>query len=222
MRVLSALLVAVCAHQAFLRQLVTADGRFETLEECEKAYDELLGKTGKVTTEPEADTTTTTTTEAAAEEEETEEEKAAKPVKKKEVAVAKKEEAKVTYKPPMSGTGKPSDEEGWDYGKNGRDWAETAVGAKCGGDNQSPIDITKFVDIGGQTKSVVWFDYYADPALSATTPAQIGNSGHGPFFTDPNIDLGYVKIGDEESEAFEYLFHAPSEQIGRASCRERV
>jgi len=209
MRVLSALLVAVLAHQAFLRQLVTADGRFETLEECEKAYDELLGKTGKVTTEPEVaepDTTTTTTTA-----EETEEEKASKPIKKKEVTVSKKEEAKVPYRPPMSGTGKPSDEEGWDYGKNGRDWAETPVGAKCGGPNQSPIDITKYVDIGGQTKSVLWFDYYADPSLSSSTAAQIGNSGHGPFFTDKNIDLGYVKIGDEESEAFQYVFHAPSE-----------
>ena len=38
----------VLAKRFFLQRLV---GRFETLEECEKAYDELLGKTGKVSPE---------------------------------------------------------------------------------------------------------------------------------------------------------------------------
>merc|ERR1719443_2355480 len=108
-------------------------------------------------------------------------------MKKKEVAVAKKEDAKVTYKPPMSGTGKPSDEEGWDYAKGGKDWAEQFE--KCGGDNQSPIDITKFVDIGGQTKSVLWFDYYSDPALSDKMHFALTNSGHGVFFASEQIDL---------------------------------
>jgi len=206
LRLLSALLAVAVAHQAFLRQLVEADGRFATLEECEKAYDELLGKTGPKEAEEEETTTTTTTAEEV-----TEEEEAKKPIKKKEVAVKKTTEAKQTYKPPKSGTGEPSDEDGWDYGKHGRDWADTSAGAGCSGEGQSPIDITKFVDIGGQTKSVLWFDYYADPDLSSATSTQLSNSGHGPFFADPKIDLGYVKIKDEESEAFEYVFHAPSE-----------
>jgi len=206
-RCLSALLVA-CAHQTFLRQLVAADGRFESLEECEKAYDELLGKTAEPAAAKAEETATATTTEAP---EETPEEKAKKPVKKKEVAVGEKKDAKPTYKPPMSGTGKPSDSEGWDYAKKGKDWADTPGGAGCAGAGQSPIDITKFVDIGGQTKSVLWFDYYADPSISSGTAASLANTGHGPFFTNPDLDLGYVKIGNEESEAIEYVFHAPSE-----------
>jgi carbonic anhydrase len=122
-----------------------------------------------------------------------------------------KDEARVAYKPPMSGTGEGSDSKGWDYAKHGSDWAETEVGAGCAGSAQSPIDIIKFVDIGGQTKSVLWFDYYADPSLKSDMHLTLGNSGHGVFFGSDQIDLGYVKIGDEESEAFEYVFHAPSE-----------
>jgi len=208
MRVLLSLLLAASAvnTQTFLRQLLQSgtDGRFDTLEECEKAYDELLGKVGDepkeeggITAKPEVVTTAAPTTEEPA---------GPKPMVKGEVTKVKKEEAKVTYKPPMSGTGKGSDSEGWDYAKHGADW-----GAQCSGEGQSPIDITKFVDIGGQTKSVLWFDYYADPSLTADTAAALSNSGHGPFFADPKIDLGYVKIGAEESEAFEYVFHAPSE-----------
>jgi carbonic anhydrase len=188
----------------FLQRLV---GRFETLEECEKAYEELLGNTGKVTTDPEPATTTTTTTTTMGGTTTT----TLAPMKKAEVGSMEKDDAKVGYKPPMSGTGKGSNSEGWDYKEHGKDWASTPGGEQCGGSKQSPIDITKFVDIAGQTKSVLWFDYYSDPSLAESMHFSLGNSGHGIFFASDQIDLGYVKIGMDESEAFEYVFHAPSE-----------
>jgi carbonic anhydrase len=198
------LVLLTVAAGFFLQRLV---GRFETLEECEKAYEELLGKTGGVTTDPVPDTTTTTTTTIAAGTTTT----TLAPLKKGEVGSMEKDDAKVGYKPPVSGTGKGSNSEGWDYKEKGKDWATSVPGASgCAGQKQSPVDITKFVDIGGQTKSVLWFDYYSDPDLSGDH-FSLGNSGHGVFFASSSIDLGYVKIGMEESEAFEYVFHAPSE-----------
>jgi carbonic anhydrase len=190
----------------FLQRLV---GRFETLEECEKAYEELLGKSGgSVTTDPEPATTTTTTTTL----EEGTTTTTLAPLKKAEVGSMEKDDAKVGYKPPKAGSGKGSNSEGWDYKEHGKDWASTVPGAEgCSGSKQSPVDITKFVDIGGQTKSVLWFDYYSDPSLSENMHFSLGNSGHGIFFASDQIDLGYVKIGMDESEAFEYVFHAPSE-----------
>jgi carbonic anhydrase len=109
----------------------------------------------------------------------------------------------------MSGTGKPSESEGWDYEDHGDNWENTEVGAKCGGSGQSPIDIVKYVDLGGQTKSVLWFDYYSD--VEEKQVGVLHNDGHGVFYDEKNIDIGYVKIGSTEYKAFRYDFKAPSE-----------
>lgn len=205
-------LLLATATEAILRNnflKAVSKGRFQTLAECEKAYEELLAKT-QVTTEPEyeetpaptpapapATTTTTTTTTLP-------------PLKKQEVGkLAPAADARPAYHPPMSGTGKPSESEGWDYEDHGDNWENTEVGAKCGGSGQSPIDIVKYVDLGGQTKSVLWFDYYSD-----VEEKQVGilhNDGHAVFYDEKNIDIGYVKIGSTEYKAFRYDFHAPSE-----------
>ena len=194
-------------RRAFL-QLMTK-GRFETLEECEKAYEELLAKT-QVTTDPEykespsptpaptpATTTTTTTTTLP-------------PLKKSEVGqLQPAQDAKPAYHPPVSGTGKPSESEGWDYEDHGASWPSTAGGASCGGTGQSPIDIIKYVDLAGQTKSVLWFDYYSDVEEGMT--AALRNDGHAVFYDEVKINIGDVKIGNTEYKAFKYDFHAPSE-----------
>jgi len=194
-------------RRAFL-QLMNK-GRFETLEECEKAYEELLAKT-QVTTEPEykdtpaptpaptAPTTTTTTTTTLP------------PLKKSEVGqIPTAQDARPAYHPPVSGSGKPSESEGWDYEDHGASWPNSAAGASCGGTGQSPIDIIKYVDLGGQTKSVLWFDYYSD--AQSGTMATLRNDGHAVFYEDLKINIGDVKIGDTEYKAFKYEFHAPSE-----------
>jgi carbonic anhydrase len=205
-------LLLATATEAILRNnflKAVSKGRFKTLAECEKAYEELLAKT-QVTTEPEYEetpsptpapapsTTTTTTTTTLP------------PLKKQEVGkLAPAADAKPAYHPPMSGTGKPSESEGWDYEDHGDNWENTEIGAKCGGSGQSPIDIVKYVDLGGQTKSVLWFDYY-----SGAEDKQVGiihNDGHAVFYDEKNIDLGYVKIGSTEYKAYSYDFHAPSE-----------
>jgi hypothetical protein len=189
-------------------QLMTK-GRFETLEECEKAYEELLAKT-QVTTEPDyqetpaptpaptpATTTTTTTTTLP-------------PLKKSEVGqLAPAQDARPAYHPPVGGSGKPSESEGWDYEDHGASWPSTPAGASCGGTGQSPIDIVKYVDLGGQTKSVLWFDYYSD--VDSKTVAALRNDGHAVYYDELKIDIGDVKIGTTEYKAFKYEFHAPSE-----------
>jgi carbonic anhydrase len=194
----------------FLR--VISKGRFETLAECEKAYDELLGKT-QVTTEPDYKETPAPTPAP------TEPVPAATnaptpaptmpPLKKKEVGAPEKKDAKPAYHPPTSETGEPSEEKGWDYGDHGDDWASTHNGAGCSGAGQSPIDIIKYVDIGGQTKSVLWFDYYAD--VDGSTVAAFENDGHSLHFEEKGINIGDVKIGKTEYKAFTYEFHAPAE-----------
>jgi len=183
-------------------RLVT-DGRFETLEECEKAYNELLGGSDEaIAVAPDhAPATTTKAATTVAGEDPTE-----APALKGEIGDMAKAEAKPEYHPPRAdGTG--SDSDGYDYREHGRDW----TGECASGSGQSPIDVTKFVDISGQTKSVLWFDYYSDPDLTSDTVASLASNGHGPFFKNGNIDLGYVKIGNDEAEATEYIFHAPSE-----------
>jgi carbonic anhydrase len=210
------LLLLVSAHKpsggALLRKALLKGResfpRFETLEECEKAYEELLtGNTmGEVAVEPRY------VEKSEAKEESTEAPTTAAPteaprIKAAPVGEATKVEAEKTYLPPNS-AGKPSND-GWDYGHHGDDWGADAEA--CSGDKQSPIDIVKFVDIAGQTKSVLWFDYYADPRLSNTSKSTLENNGHGLMLDDPSLDLGYVKLGASEYEAYEYEFHAPSE-----------
>merc|ERR1719253_2361858 len=96
-----------------------------------------------------------------------------------------KSEAKMAYKPPVSTTGEPDQQKGWDYAEKGNNWPSLYDAGDCGAGSQSPIDITKFVDIAGQTKSLLWFDYYSDPSLSADSVAALTNAGHGPFFNNP-------------------------------------
>jgi carbonic anhydrase len=179
--------------------------RFQTLEECEEAYDKLLGVPADVVAEPEYETTTTTTTAAPVTTTTT-----SGPRKPKAVGEPMKTEAKEAYIPPNSG-GVPSTVDGWDYQEHGDDWSELPNGASCAGEAQSPIDIVKYVDIGGQTKSVMWFDYYADPELKNTSIAELRNDGHGIYLAGQQLDLGYVKNGDAEWVAKEYDFHAPAE-----------
>lgn len=114
------------------------------------------------------------------------------------------------YEPPEGRTGRPNREKGYDYKEHGSDWSKFG---QCHGPNQSPVDISQHVDIQGQTKYVLWFDYYLDPDLQPDHKAMIVNDGHGLRFDVPSndIDMGYVKIGKTEYTAMEYQFHAPSE-----------
>jgi len=123
---------------------------------------------------------------------------------------AKAEAAEPNYYPPEGRSGKPNAQNGWDYAKHGDDWSNFG---QCAGPNQSPIDIAKYVDIQGQTKYLLWFDYYLDPDLKETSHAQLVNDGHSLRYDVRGnlVDLGFVKIAEQEYEAAEYMFHAPSE-----------
>lgn len=101
-------------------------------------------------------------------------------------------------------------EEGWDYLDHGEDWDHLG---ECGSPNQSPVDLPRFVDVGGQTKHLLWFDYYLDPDLKKNHRAKIANDGHGLSYSIAanGVDFGYVKVGDKSFTAAEYYFHAPSE-----------
>lgn len=113
------------------------------------------------------------------------------------------------YLAPEPGSGTPSTT-GWDYRTHGDDWEKFG---ECNGHNQSPVDLPKYVGGRGQTKSLLWFDYYSDPGLKATTTAKLMNDGHGVSMDlrENGMDFGYVKIGNQEFRASEYTFHAPSE-----------
>lgn len=109
-------------------------------------------------------------------------------------------ETKIPYKSP----------DGWDHNQHGEDWDHLG---QCGARGQSPIDLARYVDVRGQTKYVLWFDYYLDPDLQKNHRAKLVNDGHGVSYdVRPNgIDLGFLKIGETEYAASEYTFHAPSE-----------
>jgi carbonic anhydrase len=199
---------------AFFRGLVRRDRQvslvvkdvpvppFASLEECTEGYNYCMGN--QVTTEPDYDTTTTTTTTEPVST------TPLPPMRRGEVGTPDHTDAKPGYKPPTAYDGKPDAASGWDYNEHGDDWPST-----CQGEGQSPIDIVKYVDIGGQTKSVLWFDYYADDAIAADSKSAITNAGHGIFFPPKEgehpFDLGYVKIGTAEFEAYEWMVHTPSE-----------
>jgi len=121
-----------------------------------------------------------------------------------------KRSPRTLYLPPESITGKPNGNTGWDYKVHGDDWLGFGT---CSGLYQSPVDLSKHVDTPGQTKYVLWFDYYQDPNVNASTKALLINDGHGLRYDvlTNGIDLGFVKIGNEEYQALEYIFHAPSE-----------
>lgn len=99
---------------------------------------------------------------------------------------------------------------GWDYRHHGDDWSGMG---ECGGPNQSPIDLPRFVGGRGQTKYLLWFDYYLDPKLTADVSESVVNDGHGiRFNVNPDgVDLGFVKIGERSYGVSDYVFHAPSE-----------
>lgn len=121
-----------------------------------------------------------------------------------------RQQGDLLYKPPMSRSGVPSETHGWDYRIHGDDWAGLG---ECGGLNQSPVDLPRYVGSQGQTKCLLWFDYYVDPNLKETSVAEVVNDGHGLRFDvrSNRIDLGFIKIGAREYVASEYIFHAPSE-----------
>uniref|UniRef100_A0A7S4QAF5 carbonic anhydrase n=1 Tax=Alexandrium monilatum TaxID=311494 RepID=A0A7S4QAF5_9DINO len=117
---------------------------------------------------------------------------------------------RIPYRPPETMTGRPNEVSGWDYRLHGEDWEHLG---KCGGPNQSPVDLPRYVDVQGQTKSLLWFDYYVDPDLKPSKVAHLMNDGHGLRYDVQlnGVDLGLVKIGGREYTASEYVFHAPSE-----------
>lgn len=117
----------------------------------------------------------------------------------------------MVYAPPASHSGIPDKVNGWDHRTFGEEWEDHYP--SCRGLNQSPIDLPRFVDTQGQTKFLLWFDYYLDPSVNDGTTAHIENDGHAiRYLVRPNgIDLGYVKVGEYEYEAVEWTLHAPSE-----------
>jgi len=130
------------------------------------------------------------------------------PIIKKSIADTKDIKGVPLYQPPKI-DGSPS-ENGFDYLKNGEDW----VGMCASGAGQSPIDIARDVDIQGQTKYVLWFDYFVDPDLETKKGVDpyLENNGHGVQFTVPfHLHLGHVKLFKTEYIPREYDFHAPSE-----------
>jgi len=172
-------------------RIKTLKDRFESLEQCEVAYDKLWDEC-KPVTRPAYDG------------------KRSGSINEGEIGSPDKSEAGETYHPPEGRSGKPSAEKGYDYKKHGEDWGKFG---QCAGPNQSPVDVSRYVDVQGQTKYLLWFDYYLDPDLQPDHQATIVNDGHGLRFDVPsnNIDMGFVKIGKTEYSAQEYQFHAPSE-----------
>lgn len=178
-------------HSSSLRSLSflkTLEPRFTSLDQCEAAYDQLWDEC-KPTTSPQY---------------------RRKGIKDGEIGTPDRSDASPSYHPPEGRTGKPDAEKGYDYKNHGEDWGKFG---QCGGPNQSPVDVSRYVDIQGQTKYLLWFDYYLDPDLQPEHSATIVNDGHGLRFDIPsnNVDMGFVKIGKTEYSAQEYQFHAPSE-----------
>lgn len=175
----------------FMSKMKSEDGphRFDSLEQCEAAYSKLWDEC-----KPSIDKSHPTVSTA--------------PAKKGELADS--DTSSPGYNPPEGRTGNPSSEKGYDYKKHGEDWGKFG---ECAGPNQSPVDISRYVDIQGQTKYLLWFDYYLDPDLQADHEATLINDGHGLRFDVPSnkLDMGFVKIGKTQYTALEYQFHAPSE-----------
>jgi len=113
------------------------------------------------------------------------------------------------YKPPKD-NGEQDEEKGWDYMENGKDWTSSYC---TNTEGQSPVDITRDIDIEGQTKFILWFDYYADPDREQKkVSSYIANYGHGIQFSPPeNLDLGYIKLYRKQYTCKDYVFHSPSE-----------
>jgi carbonic anhydrase len=162
---------------------------FDSLEQCEAAYEQLWDEC-KPTSKPVYDSGGKRGS--------------------KEIGAPDQSDAKEVYHPPEGRSGKPSADKGYDYKNHGEDWGRFG---QCAGPNQSPVDVSRYVDVQGQTKYLLWFDYYLDPDLQPDHQATIVNDGHGLRFDVPsnNIDMGFVKIGKTEYSAQEYQFHAPSE-----------
>lgn len=141
-----------------------------------------------------APTTTTTSTTA--------------PIIKKQIADTKRVAGLPLYKPPDY-EGDQNEEEGWDYLENGKNWPSMCQETE----GQSPVDITRDIDIQGQTKFILWFDYYADPDREQKKiSSYLVNHGHGISFQPPeNLDLGYVKLFKSQYTCKDYTFHSPSE-----------
>jgi carbonic anhydrase len=115
------------------------------------------------------------------------------------------------YRPPMSDTGKPDAAHGYDYRKHGEDWTQFATCQALSG--QSPVDFPKAIDIHGQTKSLLWFDYFLDDKVSAASEMPLINAGHGLYAnldTLP-IEYGFVKLLKTEYKVHDVVFHTPSE-----------
>lgn len=194
--------VGAAAWQGLRRSDVAAP-RFENLAKCEVAYDKLWKQCapekrpagGQITSKPMYG----------------DEDAPRKGISNGEVGRPDLTEGRPVYHPPESRTGKPNDELGWDYQQHGEDWGRFGeCGSKQG---QSPVDVSRYVDTQGQTKYLLWFDYYLDPDLQPGAEASLVNDGHGIRFDvrGNRVDLGFVKIGKQEYEAAEYTFHAPSE-----------
>jgi len=210
-------LIALAVHTFLLRSR-REPNLFQSLETCNKAYEELYAQCVKDGKSPDgikappqydrdADKETSSGDADAGEGGDGGGSSPPPPIRHRDVGGTTEADASPTYHPPRE-DGEASAQEGYDYLHHGDDWP-----SMCQSGPQSPIDIAKDIDINGQTKYVLWFDYYADPdRQTKNINAYLENNGHGVSFTAPeNLDLGYLKLGHSEYTAVEYNFHAPSE-----------
>jgi len=161
---------------------------FDDLPQCEVAYDRLLSQCSSQSALPRYRESRGRSSDLVYDEDGT------------SASAIKHGSARIPYRAP----------DNWDYKFHGDDWDKLG---ECGGPNQSPVDLTKYMDGQGQTKYLLWFDYYVDPHLRKGREAKLVNDGHGLRYDvrENGADLGFVKIGRQELPVSSYSFHAPSE-----------
>lgn len=169
----------------------------DELEAAKKEIEELKKKLAqrKDDIDEASEPTTTTSTTTA-------------PIIQKQIADTKRVAGLPMYKPPNE-SGEQDEEAGWDYLENGKNWPSMCADTE----GQSPVDISRDIDIQGQTKFILWFDYYADPDREKKQiSSYLVNEGHGITFQPPEgLDLGYVKLYKSQYTCKDYTFHSPSE-----------
>lgn len=187
------------ANAAFMSRNVMSDAKapdFVSLDECSAAYATAAAKLCELGVKEYCLEQPVTTTTVAPEPE-------AAPIGKEDIGGVKEREAEEEYLPP-SEDGSAS-RSGWDHKQHGEDWDT----GSCKASNQSPVDIQSNVDLQGQTKSLLWFDYYPPHNVKA---APLINNGHTLEFVNPTTtDMGDVKLGKGTYKLKKYEIHAPAE-----------
>jgi len=132
------------------------------------------------------------------------------PIKQGDVGGLDEAQAQPIYDPPIAFTGVPDADQGYDYRQDGTDWSWA-----CGtGSGQSPVSFEHLIlDVTNSTKSNLWFDYFQDPSIKASTALPLENAGHGLFedLSKVPVDFGTVKLGTDEFVVKEVNFHTPAE-----------